>query len=87
MDTRELNRSAAAKISTVLKSQSKSLAWLSRTSEIPYPTLKRVMSGEARLTLGMLGTIAVALGVPVTQLLSEGFLERARTKPSGDASA
>ncbi|MCI1979267.1 MAG: helix-turn-helix transcriptional regulator [Bifidobacteriaceae bacterium] len=55
--------------SELLTEDERSVAWLSRQSGIPYPTLERVMRGEARLTMGMLASVAAALRVPVADLL------------------
>ncbi|MCI1984918.1 MAG: helix-turn-helix domain-containing protein [Bifidobacteriaceae bacterium] len=69
MDTRELNRDAAAAIADVLKSQSKSIVWLSHEMGIPYATAKRIVSGDAWLTMDTLAEAARALGVPVERLM------------------
>lgn len=72
MDSKALNKRAAIKIMALLKEDERSMAWMSRRVEIPYPTLKRMMKGEARVTMGALADIALALDVPVAELLDIG---------------
>lgn len=69
MGADKINKHIAMRISELLSEDERSAAWLSRQSGIPYPTLKRVMRGEARLTMGMLASVAAALKVPVADLL------------------
>lgn len=78
MDTKELNGRVGKAVAQVLREQGKPLSWLARESGVPYPTLKRVTLGQARITAEVVGSIAHALNVPVTRLLPDSMSGKSR---------
>lgn len=73
MDTGEVNKIVARSIVEVLALKSMSQVELSRRTGIPYPTLKRIIKGTARLTLPLVASVAESLDVPVSRLLPPGL--------------
>lgn len=71
MVANSVNAQVGAAIATVLKRRGRTMAWLSRRSGIPYSTVKRIVSGTARMDTETIAVVACALGVPVAELLAD----------------
>lgn len=71
MDTDEYTQKVAHKVTDLLHDGNHSINWLARQTGLSFSTIKHVTEGKAHLTMAVMGSIAHALDVPVTDLISD----------------